>query len=145
VTHVLVTGGAGYIGSHASNALASACYAPITYDDLSLAEAHVKALAALDHADGLRAETSELGVGSLWRIIQASQRVSGRAVPLLKGHRRPGDPAALYADASGARTQLGWRQHLSDLDTIIETAWRWRNSRRAPGDPRLLSAMSEPA
>ena len=32
---VLVTGGAGYIGSHACKALAAAGYLPITYDDLS--------------------------------------------------------------------------------------------------------------
>lgn len=33
--NVLVTGGAGYIGSHACKALASAGYIPITYDNLS--------------------------------------------------------------------------------------------------------------
>jgi len=35
VTHILVTGGAGYIGSHACKALAAAGYTPITYDNLS--------------------------------------------------------------------------------------------------------------
>lgn len=33
---VIVTGGAGYIGSHACKALAAAGYQPITYDDLSI-------------------------------------------------------------------------------------------------------------
>ncbi len=33
--HVLVTGGAGYIGSHACRALAAAGYTPVTYDNLS--------------------------------------------------------------------------------------------------------------
>jgi UDP-glucose-4-epimerase GalE len=33
---VLVTGGAGYIGSHACKALARAGYLPVTYDDLSI-------------------------------------------------------------------------------------------------------------
>lgn len=32
--HVLVTGGAGYIGSHACKALAAAGYVPVTYDNL---------------------------------------------------------------------------------------------------------------
>ena len=31
---VLVTGGAGYVGSHACKALARAGYLPITYDNL---------------------------------------------------------------------------------------------------------------
>jgi len=35
VTNILVTGGAGYIGSHACKALAAAGYIPITYDNLS--------------------------------------------------------------------------------------------------------------
>lgn len=34
-TPILVTGGAGYIGSHACKALARAGYLPVTYDDLS--------------------------------------------------------------------------------------------------------------
>lgn len=33
--HILVTGGAGYIGSHACKALAQAGYIPVTYDNLS--------------------------------------------------------------------------------------------------------------
>lgn len=33
--HVLVTGGAGYIGSHACKALAEAGYVPVTYDNMS--------------------------------------------------------------------------------------------------------------
>ncbi|WP_171208467.1 MULTISPECIES: UDP-glucose 4-epimerase GalE [unclassified Ruegeria] len=35
MTHILVTGGAGYIGSHACKALAQAGYVPVTYDNLS--------------------------------------------------------------------------------------------------------------
>ena len=34
MTHILVTGGAGYIGSHACKALAKAGYIPVTYDNL---------------------------------------------------------------------------------------------------------------
>ena len=35
MAHVLVTGGAGYIGSHACKALKAAGYVPVTYDNLS--------------------------------------------------------------------------------------------------------------
>ncbi|MCE8556949.1 UDP-glucose 4-epimerase GalE [Ruegeria pomeroyi] len=34
MTHILVTGGAGYIGSHACKALRAAGYTPVTYDNL---------------------------------------------------------------------------------------------------------------
>src|SRR4029077_4345655 len=37
---VLVTGGAGYIGSHACKALAAAGYTPVTYDNLSRGHRH---------------------------------------------------------------------------------------------------------
>jgi UDP-glucose 4-epimerase len=33
----------------------------------------------------------------------------------------------LVADPSRARELLGWRPRLSDLDTIIKTAWTWHN------------------
>ncbi|WP_412506587.1 UDP-glucose 4-epimerase GalE [Roseovarius sp. SYSU LYC5161] len=36
MTNVLVTGGAGYIGSHACKALAAAGFTPVTYDNLSI-------------------------------------------------------------------------------------------------------------
>ena len=35
MTNILVTGGAGYIGSHACKALKGAGYTPVTYDNLS--------------------------------------------------------------------------------------------------------------
>jgi len=34
--NVLVTGGAGYVGSHTCKALAQAAYTPVTYDNLSI-------------------------------------------------------------------------------------------------------------
>ena len=34
--HILVTGGAGYIGSHVCKALAASGYIPITYDSLTI-------------------------------------------------------------------------------------------------------------
>ncbi|MCH7930896.1 MAG: UDP-glucose 4-epimerase [Proteobacteria bacterium] len=39
MTTVLVTGGAGYVGSHACKALASAGYTPVTYDTLERGDA----------------------------------------------------------------------------------------------------------
>ena len=41
------------------------------------------------------------------------------------GDRRPGDPPALYADASKIGNTLGWRPKLTELDDIIRTAWDW--------------------
>jgi UDP-glucose 4-epimerase len=37
----------------------------------------------------------------------------------------------LVADASRAREVLGWTPGLSDLDTIIKTAWAWHTRKKA--------------
>ncbi|HSX11683.1 MAG TPA: NAD-dependent epimerase/dehydratase family protein, partial [Chlamydiales bacterium] len=39
-TPILVTGGAGYIGSHTCKALAKAGYLPVVYDNLSTGHAY---------------------------------------------------------------------------------------------------------
>lgn len=36
-----------------------------------------------------------------------------------------GDPAVLLAEAQRARAELAWEPESSDLETIIEHAWRW--------------------
>lgn len=48
---VLVTGGAGYIGSHACKALAAAGYRPVTYDNLSLGNRWAVRWGPLEHGD----------------------------------------------------------------------------------------------
>lgn len=41
------------------------------------------------------------------------------------GERRPGDPAKLIADSSQAHNELKWQPLLSDLSTIVDTAYKW--------------------
>jgi UDP-glucose 4-epimerase len=52
-------------------------------------------------------------------------RVTGRPVPHTVGPRRPGDPARLVASNVKIRRELGWSPAVSDLDTIVRTAWTW--------------------
>ena len=49
--HVLVTGGAGYIGSHACKVLAHAGYVPVTYDNLSTGWAAAVKFGPLERGD----------------------------------------------------------------------------------------------
>ena len=70
-----------------------------------------------------------LGTGraySIVEIISTVERVTGRTVPVIRAPRRPGDPAALVADASRAERLLGFKPKFSDLQTIVETTWRSR-------------------
>jgi UDP-glucose 4-epimerase len=58
-------------------------------------------------------------------VIAAVERATGRKVPVIESPRRPGDPPALYADASKARRELGWTVQFPDIDAIVATAWSW--------------------
>jgi UDP-glucose-4-epimerase GalE len=97
-----------------------------------LAEAHVRALDYL-RADGASTALN-LGTGeghSVREVIAAAERVTGRTIARREVGRRPGDPPALVADARRAREVLGWTPRLSDLDSIIATAWAWHRRRHA--------------
>jgi len=61
-------------------------------------------------------------------VIRAVERASGLKVPVVEAPRRPGDPPALYADASLAMRELGWQPKYPDIDSIVATAWRWHST-----------------
>ena len=91
-----------------------------------LAEAHVKALGYL--FDGGQTTQVNLGTGtgnSVREVIDAVERVTGRTVPRREVARRAGDPPELVADPSKANGLLGWKPRMSDIDSIIRTAWAW--------------------
>jgi len=103
-----------------------------------LAEAHVKALSYL--LDGAASTALNLGTGtghSVREVIEAVERVSGRALPQEHATRRPGDPPALVADPARANAVLGWTPRLSDLDTIVGTALAWHCRGEAPTSANL--------
>jgi UDP-glucose-4-epimerase GalE len=98
----------------------------IHVDDL--ADAHVRALQHLAR-DG---ETLALNVGtgqgsSVLEVIDGTKRVSGVDFPVQLAPRRPGDPAAVWADNTRARDVLGWHAR-HDLDAILTSAWAWHSS-----------------
>ena len=136
---ILVTGGAGYIGSHTCKALAAAGYSPVVLDDLSTGHRWAVKWGPLvvgDIADrelvaGAESAKVNLGTGrghSIRDVISAVEAVSCRAVPVIKGPRRVGDPPVLIADPQFAQSLLGWRPLASDLQTIVRTAWKWHQS-----------------
>lgn len=91
-----------------------------------LADAHVKALAALEA--GVASCACNIGTGtphSVRQVIDTVSRVVGQPVRWEPASRRPGDPAALYAAADRARDVLGWRPRFPDLETIVGHAWQW--------------------
>jgi UDP-arabinose 4-epimerase len=95
-----------------------------------LASAHLLALE--QPGSGFRAYNLGTGNGySVRQVVEVAERVTGRKLNAGIVPRRPGDPPELVADASLARAELGWEPKVSDLPTILETAWRWHQSRPA--------------
>ena len=91
-----------------------------------LADAHVRAVRYLLNGGSCPALNLGSGQGhSIWEVIRAVERVSGRTVPSKMAPRREGDAPALVANASLAAAELGWKPVFSDLATLVETAWRW--------------------
>ena len=98
-----------------------------------LANAHVLALDALRESGVCR--SYNLGCGgfgySVRQVIDTVARVTGRAVPIAFGARRPGDPAVLIASSERIQRELGWQPRLQSLDAIVGSAWRWMQHRQS--------------
>lgn len=95
-------------------------------DDLG--SAHLRALELLQPGEGIKLN---LGTGkgtSVRQIIDACRAVTGHEIPETQGARRPGDPPELIANASLAQRTLGWQAQYTDIEKIVETAWRWHES-----------------
>lgn len=108
-----------------------------------LAEAHVRALQYLEGGGASVALNLGAGTGhSVRETIACAERVTGLSIPKREAPRRAGDPPALVADPRRAREILGWQARLSDLDTIVATAWAWHSARASQAAPARGAAGS---
>ena len=62
---------------------------------------------------------------SVFEVVEAMARISGKNIPLTIAARRAGDPPLLTADSTACRQILGWVPQANDLDIIIKTALDW--------------------
>ncbi len=89
-----------------------------------LASAHLLALQRL--RNGGQPGAFNLGTGTGWsvrQVIDEVRKCSGRDFVVREGPRRAGDPPELVADPRLAQTTLQWTPGMSDLPTIVKTAW----------------------
>jgi UDP-glucose 4-epimerase len=94
-----------------------------------LANAHILALRKLEQ--GKTSGIYNLGNGngySVREVIETVEKVTGRKVAVVDSPRRPGDPARLVASSERIREELGWIPRYPDLETIVETAYRWHRN-----------------
>jgi UDP-glucose 4-epimerase len=94
---------------------------------IDLADAHIRALEHL--RGGGRSDLLNLGTGhgfSVFEVIERVREVTGRKVPIHIEPARPGDTSRLVADSTKAKSVLGWVPAVSDLRSIVRSAWDWR-------------------
>lgn len=91
---------------------------------LDLAEAHLLALEAKDHKNGIY----NLGNGegySVLEVIQTAEKITGKTISVEYGLRRAGDPPVLVASSEKIHQEFGWKPRYPLIETIIKDAWTW--------------------
>ena len=90
---------------------------------MDLVDAHVRGLEWL--LEGRENRVFNLGSGhgfSVRQVIEAAERVTRSAVPVIEGPRRAGDAAFLVSGSHLASAELGWQPRGSSLDQMIADA-----------------------
>lgn len=93
---------------------------------VDLARGHVSALNRLQSDPGLHVWNLGTGNGvTVLELVAAFERAAGTRVPYRVEGRRPGDIAAIWADPSRAKAELGWSATLT-IDDMCRDTWRWQ-------------------
>ena len=94
---------------------------------IDLADAHLKALKALNNGD--TGFTCNLGTGkgsSVLEVITAFEKATGKKIPFEIVGRRAGDVTEAWADPSYAEKLLGWKT-VRGLGEMLSDAWHWQS------------------
>jgi len=97
---------------------------------VDLAQGHVAALSYLSASHATPITIVNLGTGrghSVLEVIKQFEAACGRRIAFDVAARRDGDVAMCYADASRARSLLGWRARRSLAEMCVDT-WRWQST-----------------
>ena len=93
---------------------------------VDVALGHLAALDHLEQIDGCRAFNLGTGKGSsVLEVVAAVADAVGRELPYEVVARRPGDAAAVWADPTRAREELGWSA-TRDLAQMCRDSWNWQ-------------------
>jgi UDP-glucose 4-epimerase len=91
-----------------------------------LAIGHIQALEYIMNEN--KSDSFNLGTGNGYsnrEVIDMVKKVSGVDFTVEENEKRAGDPPMIYADNTKARETLGFIPKYSDLQTIVESAWKW--------------------
>lgn len=94
-----------------------------------IAKAHILALKHLENKGYNKVYNLGCGKGySVNEVIEAAKKITNTQIKTKIHCRRPGDPVVLVADPKLAQRQLGWSPLYSDMENIIDSAWRWQKA-----------------
>jgi UDP-glucose 4-epimerase len=97
---------------------------------VDLAKGHVAALDKLYENPSLGCQAVNLGTGhgvSVLELVNGMGAATGKPVPYEMAPRRPGDVAAVYADASLAHALLSWKATLG-VEEMCRDTWNWQKN-----------------
>ncbi len=88
-------------------------------------------LSAIEYIKGKESGTFTFNLGtgngcSVLDMVKAMSKACGFDIPYKLGPRRPGDIATCYADASLAKTEMGWEANHT-LDEMCTDLWSWQS------------------
>ncbi|CUN77922.1 hypothetical protein EAI89_02800 [Eubacterium sp. am_0171] len=91
---------------------------------------HGEILAASINLDaiGIVKKTYDMKISAYSSQVETARKVTGHPIPAKEEERRAGDPSTLIASSEKAKTVLGWNPQFADLETIIDTAWKWHQA-----------------
>ncbi|SLN25135.1 UDP-glucose 4-epimerase [Pseudoruegeria aquimaris] len=96
---------------------------------MDLVDAHVLGLKWLEEGKGNRVFNLGTGKGfSVREVVEHSNSVTNKPVPITEGPRRAGDCTKLVSGSERAEKELGWTPTRSTLETMIADAWRWHQN-----------------
>ena len=63
---------------------------------------------------------------SVNEMIKAARKVTKKSIPAKISKRREGDIAISIASSEKVKEDLGWKPRYTDVETIIETSWKYK-------------------
>ena len=98
---------------------------------VDLADAHLRGLEYIQN----NGESDFFNLGnakgtSVFQLIDTVKRITKRSFGVEIVGRRIGDPDILIGSSAKAMDVLGWKPMYSNIDIIVEDAWRWHQNRK---------------
>ncbi|KAK8955857.1 UDP-glucose 4-epimerase 1 [Platanthera guangdongensis] len=94
---------------------------------VDLADGHLAALQKLFEDQSIGCEVYNLGTGkgtSVFEMVEAFEKASGKRIPLIMADRRPGDAAIVYASTEKAERELNWSAKY-EIEEMCRDQWNW--------------------